>query len=121
MGRPRTNMSFHIACIAKFLPLYVYEIVSRDLGAAAMPVSVQLISARGLDHRGVVSGAGHELQTHGKTFLGETTRNRKRGETAQIADAALRVCEGQFGFKIGLQRCGGARLRNGNEIVQGME
>src|SRR2546423_3005156 len=121
MGRPRTNMSFHIACIAKFLPLYVYEIVSRDLGAAAMPVSVKLKGARGLNHRGVVSRAGHELQADWKISFGEAAGNRKRGETAQIADAALRVCERQFGFKIGLQRCGGDRLRHRDEHVKGIE
>jgi hypothetical protein len=65
-----------------------------------MPVGVELIGARGLNHGNVVAGARHELQAYGETFFREAARDGEGGEAAQISDAAQWVGIVEPGFKI---------------------
>src|ERR1700740_1835018 len=96
IGPPRTNMSCHISCIALTPP---GRRVSRNLRMPAMPVSVELIGARGLNYGDVIAGARHELQADGKIFVGEAARDGKGGEAAQISDAAERIGIVEPGFE----------------------
>src|SRR5258706_4044594 len=101
MGTPKTNMFVHISCITLTPPAADYHVtLSRNSRVSAMPVSVQLVGARGLDYGNIIAGPSHELQAHGKILFRKAARNRKRGQPAQITDAAQRIGERKTRFEI---------------------
>jgi glutamate synthase domain-containing protein 3 len=65
-----------------------------------MPVGVQLVGARGLDNGNVVAGASHKLQAYGEILFGKAAGNGKRGQPAQISDAAQRIGVRKSGLEI---------------------
>ena len=56
-----------------------------------MPIGELLVGAAGLENRGVIACASHELQSYGKFLVGEAAGNGESGQAAKIADGAQRV------------------------------
>src|SRR5260221_14678879 len=117
IGTPKTNMFVHISCIA-LTPLargyhvtltrnsvtqFRHAIPSRNSGVSAMPVGVQLVDARALNHGDIVDGARHELQTHGKILFREAAGHEQSVNPAQITDPTQPIAERTASLEIHLQ------------------
>src|SRR5579859_5458293 len=84
----------------------------------AVPVGVLLESTRSADDRGVGAGFADELQSERKLIVGESARNRKCRQSAEIANAAERIGKSDIGFQIGFKRRGADWLRRGDQHVE---
>lgn len=72
-----------------------------------MPVGVKLKGSRGLNDSEVVARPSHELQSNGKTLIGESAGNRKSRKSAKIADCTERIGKSEIGLEVCLQwACG---------------
>src|SRR5579863_5263391 len=84
----------------------------------AVPVGVLLKDPRSADDRGVGAGFADELQSERKFVVGESARNRKCRQSAEIANAAERIGKSDIGFQIGFERRGADWLRRGDQHVE---
>src|SRR6267142_4581334 len=127
IGPPIKNMSFHISCIAnRTSTRRGYHVTlpcnsSCNFGVSAMPVSVLLKDARGLDDGDIVTSASHELQSHRKILVGETAGNGKCRKPAQIPDAALWIGVRESRLQIQVQRSCRDWLRGRYQYIERIE
>src|SRR6266403_3956591 len=94
---------------------------SCNFGVPAVPVSVLLKDARGLDDGDIVTSASHELQSHRKILVGETAGNGKCRKSAQIPNAALRIGVRESRLQIQVQGSCRYRLCRGHQYIECIE
>ncbi len=86
-----------------------------------MPVGVLLKGFCGANNRCVVAGTFDELQANGKVLVGESAGNRKRRQSAEIADGAEWIRKQQSVSRLVSSGVGGNRLRRGDQHVEAVE
>ena len=92
-----------------------------DFRMPFVPVGVLLEGAGGLNDGEIVAGATNKLNADGEIFFRESTRNGKRGQAAEISDAAEGIGERQASLEIHFERRSRDRLRRGYEQIYGLK